>query len=118
MQIAESATLNAGQWCDFDEDVDEIDDVAEAETVDEIADRAAEDQVQAGLQHAVGDRGAEGVGDHDEEDADRAEVQQQRHESRVGVRADAERRAGVAHVHELQEVRGSAESTRAGRCAR
>ena len=69
MQIAESATLNAGQWCDFTKHVEEIDDVAEAEAVEQVADRAAEDQVQAGLQQAVGDRGAERVGDHDEEDA-------------------------------------------------
>jgi hypothetical protein len=80
MQIAESATLKAGQWLRADVDVEEVDDVAEAEAVEEVADRAAEDEVQAGLEEAVGDGGAQRVHDHHEEDGDGAEVEQQRDE--------------------------------------
>jgi len=36
--------------------VEEVDDVAEAEAVHQIADRAAEDEVQSGLEQAIGDR--------------------------------------------------------------
>src|ERR1044071_1190609 len=86
-------------------DVEEVDDVAEAETVQQISDRAAENQMQAALQHAVGDGGAQRVDDHDAEDGDRAAVEEKRDDARVGVRADAEGRAGVAHVHELEEMR-------------
>src|SRR6266513_3240342 len=86
-------------------DVEEIDDVAEAEAVDEVADGAAEDQVEAHLQRAVGHRGTERVDHHHHEHRQRADVQQRRHEVRLRVRADAEGGAAVAHVHELEEVR-------------
>jgi hypothetical protein len=59
-----------------DVDVEEVDDIAEAEAVEEVADCAAEDQVEADLQHAVGHCRADGVDHHDEEDRQGAGVEQ------------------------------------------
>jgi hypothetical protein len=86
-------------------DIEEVDHVAEPETIDQIADRAAQDQMQSGLQEAIGDRGAEGVGHHHEENADGADIEQQRDDARLRVGADAEGRAAVAHVHQLKQIR-------------
>ena len=76
MQIAESATLNAGQWWPEIGEVQEVDDVAEAHPVEQVADGAAEDQRQADLQAHALVRGAQGVGRDDQEDDHGDAVQQ------------------------------------------
>ena len=55
--------------------------------------------MQPDLQETIGDRGAERVRYDHEENADGPDVEQQRHDVRLRVRPDAERRARVAHVH-------------------
>ena len=103
MQMAESATLNAGQWW-LIEEIEEVDHVAETEAVDEVADGPAEDQMEPRLQEAIADRAAERVGHDDEEHRDGAEVEQHGDDLRLRICADAERRAGIAHVHDLEDV--------------
>jgi hypothetical protein len=46
MQIAESATLNAGKWPTAPVEIEEVDHVAVQQAVDHVAQRAAEDQRQ------------------------------------------------------------------------
>ena len=61
--------------------------------------------MQADLQAAVRDRRAKCVGDDDEEDADRADAQEQRHDRRLRIRSDSKCGAGVSHVDELKKIR-------------
>ena len=55
--MAMSATLNVGQWWSLpphvDVRVDEVDDVAVADAVDEVAERAAEHEREAPLERAL-----------------------------------------------------------------
>ena len=69
-QIAMSATLNVGQWCSCrrsDVEVDEVDDVAVADAVEHVAERAAEHERQTPLERALA-RLQAAVERHDERD--------------------------------------------------
>ena len=101
--IAASATLNA-QKCDVAPvDVDEVDDVAGDRAVDQVAERAAEDErqpeprqplVEAELRRVGGDRDERDGGDADHHERLVREVD--------GVQ-QPERRAGVVHVRQVEE---------------
>src|SRR5436309_14335522 len=86
-------------------DVEKVDDIAEPKTIDEIANCAAEDQVKTDPQEAIRHCSPKRVRDHDEENADRANVEEQRNDRRLRIRADSKGCAGVAHVHELKKIR-------------
>ena len=87
-----------------DGEVEEVDDVAEADAVEQVADGAAEDQRQADLEPHALVRGAQRVGRDDQEDDDGDAVQEDRLDRGVDRGEEAERGAGVADVGQVEDV--------------
>lgn len=86
-----------------DVDVEKIDDIAETKSIDQVADRASENQVEPALQQPVADRRSEGIDRNNEKDGDRARIQQDRNPGGSAVGSDPERRAGVPDVDDLKK---------------
>ena len=106
--IAESATLKAQKWVVAPVDVDEVDHEPEHGTVDQIAERAGENEGETEPRHALVESKlgrVHGNGDQrHRRDAD--------HHDRLVGKLDRvqqpECRAGVVHVGQVEEVRDQA----------
>ena len=86
-------------------DVDEVDDVAGDGAVDQVAERAAEDQREPEARQPLVEPELRRVGgNRDERDGGDAD-HHQRLVGKVGGVQQAERRAGVVHVGEVEEAR-------------
>ena len=112
--IAESATLNAQKCVRAPVHVDEVDDVAGDGAVDQVADRAAEDQRQAEARQPLVEAELRRVG----RDGDERQRRDRRSSRAVlnGKSArvqQAERRAGVADVRQVEEARDERAGSRA-----
>ena len=103
--IAASATLKAQKCVAAPVDVDEVDDVSGDRAVDQIAERAAEDQRQSEPRDPLVEPELRRVGGNRDQRHGRDADHHQRLVRKVGGVQQAERRAGVLDVGEVQELR-------------
>src|SRR5437660_7023766 len=88
----------------YEREVEEVDDFAGADAVDEVADGPAEDRGHADPADPIGgrqphvDRAEQGEGQ------DRREPEEQQAEPGMGAGQDAERRAGVPDIGDVEEA--------------
>src|SRR5262245_6835678 len=85
-------------------EIQEVDDVPEADAVEEVADGAPENQREADLETDALVRRAERVRRDDQEDDHGHAVEQHRLERRIDRREEAEGRAAVAHIGQVEDV--------------
>ena len=102
--MAASATLKA-QKCTPPVDVDEVHDVAGDRAIDQVAERAAEDQRQAETRQPLVGAELPRV-ERNRDQRDRGDPDHDRRlERKVRRVQQAERRAGVLHVGDVEETR-------------